>query len=84
LPAKTCSRSETYIYTLNQRMSEAVNVPVERPKSIFEPAMITSVDHLKKDDLQFDLEAEIAKAKKQKQPDSLSAPTSPKVGRELQ
>jgi len=69
-------------------MDEAVNVPVERPKSIFEPAMITSVDHLKKDDLQFDLEAEIAKAKKEKEPNGLKAPatppTNPKVGRELQ
>lgn len=60
-------------------MPEAVTVPVERPKSIFEPAMITSVDHLKKDDLQFDVEAEIAKfkAKQEKEPKGLKAPVKP-------
>ncbi len=38
-------------------------MPVGRRKTNFEPAMIFSLDHLKKDDLKFDIDAEIARFK---------------------
>ena len=41
-------------------------MPEGKLRTNFEPAMIQNLDHLKKDDLQFDLDAEIARFKAQK------------------
>ncbi len=58
---ETGSIVETYIYVGKQIIAEAAILPEGRIRTNFEPAMISNLDHLKKDDLHFDLDAEMAR-----------------------
>ncbi len=48
-----------------------------RRKTNFEPGMIFTLDHIKKDDLQFDLDAEIKRFREQKDTEKKSPAAAP-------
>ncbi len=56
-------------------------MPEGRRKTNFEPAMIVSLDHLKKDDLKFDIDAEIARFKTEKETETKRVKTPQKPAR---
>jgi hypothetical protein len=48
-----------------------------RRKTNFEPGMIFTLDHIKKDDLQFDIDAETARFREKKDTEKNSPPAAP-------